>query len=68
MQSQRNLLTPEQAAQLLGVTPGTLAVWRCTGRYDLPFVKVGSLVRYSPGAIERFINERTRSHTGQDGA
>ena len=62
------LVSPDEAADILGVTSATLAVWRCTGRYDLPFVKVGSLVRYSPGAIERFINERTRSHTGQDGA
>ena len=34
-----NLLTPKQTAETLGVTIGTLAVWRCTGRYPLPFCK-----------------------------
>ena len=28
-------LTPKQAAQLLKVSVGTLAVWRSTKRYDL---------------------------------
>ena len=27
------LLTPEQTAEMLGVTMGTLSVWRCTKRY-----------------------------------
>lgn len=40
------LLTEQQAAEVLGVKPGTLQVWRCTRRYGLPFVKVGRLVRY----------------------
>ena len=31
--------------RLSGHTPQTLAVWRCTRRYAVPFVKVGSKVR-----------------------
>lgn len=53
------LLTPEQVADLLGVTPHTLAVWRCERRYNLPYVKVGRLVRYHADAVERFLMERT---------
>ena len=33
--SDDELLTPKQAAQLLKVSVGTLAVWRSTKRYDL---------------------------------
>jgi len=32
-----------QAAEVLGAKKTTLAVWRSTGRYNLPFVKVGRL-------------------------
>lgn len=55
------LLTPSEAASMLDVTPGTLAVWRCTQRYleDLPYIKIGSKVRYRRSAVSRFIERRT---------
>lgn len=53
------LLTPEQAAEFLSTTPGTLSVWRCTRRYDLPYVKVGRAVRYRLSDLEAFIAART---------
>jgi excisionase family DNA binding protein len=53
------LLTEDQAAELLGVKPTTLQVWRSTKRYPLPYVKSGRLVRYRTSAIEAFINART---------
>ena len=40
------VMTPEQAAEYLGVATQTLAVWRSTGRCALPFVKVGRNARY----------------------
>ncbi len=52
------LLTPEQAAQLLGVEITTLAVWRCTRRHNLPFVRVGRLVRYDREDLRAWIEER----------
>ena len=61
------LLTPSQAAKVLGISPGTLAVWRSTGRYALRYVKIGSRIKYQPEDLNQFIQERTRSHTGQDG-
>lgn len=50
-----NLLTPQQAAEFLGVTIGTLAVWRCTKRYPLPFVKIGRRVKYRLNDLNDFI-------------
>ena len=52
------LLTPRDVAKILGVTPQTLAVWRCEKRYDLPYVKAGRLVRYLDSDVEEFINQR----------
>ena len=54
------LLTDEQTAELIGgITTQTLSVWRCTGRYNLPFVKVGRLVRYKRADVEQWIESRT---------
>ncbi len=50
-----HLLTPKQTATTLGVTIGTLAVWRCTARYPLPFVKIGRRVMYREQDITNFI-------------
>lgn len=54
-----DLLTREQAAQYLGVTSSTLAVWACTHRYHLPFVKIGRLVKYRRTDLEAFIQRQT---------
>lgn len=52
------LLTPKQVAEILGVSVGTLTVWRSTNRYQLPWIKVGSLVMYEPASVEAFIDAR----------
>lgn len=54
------LKTPEATAQFLGVTVETLAVWRSTGRYNIPFIKVGRSIRYRQSDLEKWLDERTR--------
>lgn len=49
------LLTRREAAAYLGVAEQTLAVWKCTGRRSLPFVKIGRLVRYRKADLDAFI-------------
>ena len=56
-----HLMGDKQAAHYLDVSPGTLPVWRTTGRYNLPFVKIGRLVRYRAGDLREFIERRTRT-------
>ena len=53
------LLTPETVADLLCVELHTLAVWRCEGRYNLPYIKTGRLVRYLESDVAAFITSRT---------
>ena len=43
------------AAKYLGITPGTLAVWDCTKRYDLKPLKVGRAVRYRREDLDNFL-------------
>jgi len=57
----QRLLTPVEAAKLLGVSPDTLAVWRCKKRYDLAYVKVGRSVKYREADVEKFIESRLQS-------
>ncbi len=59
IRTQSDLLNREQAADYLGVTPRTLAVWACTKRYNLPFVKIGRLVKYCQTDLDMFITSRT---------
>lgn len=57
------LLTPDQVAEQLNVSVGTLAVWRCNGACQIPYIKIGRCVRYKPRDIEAFINAHTHLHT-----
>ena len=54
------LVDEKAAAEILDTTPGTLSVWRSTGRYALPFVKVGRRVRYRLADLDAWIQERVR--------
>lgn len=60
IQAGRDLLNETEAAKILGVAPGTLSVWRSTGRYNLPFVKVGRNVRYRPSDLDEWLDGRVR--------
>lgn len=55
------LRTEAEAAEYLGLKPSTLQIWRCTGRYSVPYIKVGRLVRYRQSAIDAFVIARTRT-------
>jgi predicted site-specific integrase-resolvase len=53
------LLNPEKVSELLGVTIQTLAIWRCSKRYPLTYVKVGRYVRYRYSDVLAFLAKRT---------
>ncbi len=47
-----------EAAAFLGLAPNTLAVWACTKRYSLPYVRVGCLIKYRQADLEAFVSQR----------
>ncbi len=51
----------KSAAEFLGLEPGTLAVWRSTRRYNLPFVKIGRLVKYRESDLLAFVESRLQT-------
>lgn len=56
-----DLVDETEAAEILDLAPGTLSVWRSTGRYGIPFIKVGRKVRYSRTALNAWLESRTRT-------
>lgn len=61
------LLTPEQAAQVLGLSVKTLATWRSTGRHALPFIRCGARIRYQRTALAAWLEGRQRTGTAMQG-
>jgi excisionase family DNA binding protein len=57
--STTDLLTPDQVAAALGLSHRTLAAWRSSRRNPLPYVKVGSRVRYRPKDVSMWLESRT---------
>ena len=55
-----DLLDDKAAATILDVSPGTLSVWRSTGRYALPFLKIGRKVRYRRADLDAWLAARVR--------
>ncbi len=51
------LLKQKEAAQILGVKPNTLAMWRLTGKVNLTYIKLGGNIRYRVSDLDDFINQ-----------
>jgi len=58
------LLTPEQAAALLGLSVKTLATWRSTGRHAFAFIRCGARIRYRRSDLEAWLGQRQQTSTG----
>ena len=50
-------MTPRDAVVYTGVKINTLAVWRMTSRYGLPFVKLGKVIWYRKSDLDEWIDE-----------
>lgn len=49
------LLTRAEAAEVLGISPSTLANWACTKKFSLPYFRVGRSVRYRQSDLDTFV-------------
>jgi predicted DNA-binding transcriptional regulator AlpA len=54
------LLTRQQAAEFLGCKASTLALWKCTKRYPLPYVKIGKNIRYRLSDLRAFVTQNVQ--------
>jgi hypothetical protein len=58
-QSVAKLLKPNEAADILGVSPACLEKWRVRRNAALRWVRVGRCIRYRNGDLEEFIAKST---------
>ena len=61
-----SLLSTKQASEYLGLAEKTLANSRYSGvGISIPFIKIGSSVRYRQSELESYIETNTYSHTSE---
>jgi hypothetical protein len=60
------LLNDVSAGIILDTKQSTLAVWRSTGRYNLPFIKIGKRVRYRLSDLLDFLDKRSFTSNAYD--
>ena len=58
-QPNHDLLSNYEAAKYLGVSPGTLEIWRSTKRYPISYIRVGRLIKYRKSDLDAFLAART---------
>lgn len=58
-----DLMTRKQAAEYLGMSPATLAQWASTKKYDLPYYKIGIMVRYKKSDLDAFLKKQVKEST-----
>lgn len=56
------LLDPRQAAEMIGVSPASLARWRVQGDGP-PYLKLGGSVRYRLSSVEQWLTASERRST-----
>jgi excisionase family DNA binding protein len=56
-----DLIDCQETAEILGISKSALEAWRTTGRYQLPFIKVGRNVRYRRSDVLQWLDSRTRA-------
>ncbi len=60
------LLDTNQASKVLGMKSKSLANSRHTGTgLQIPFIKLGNLVRYKVSDLQSYIENNTFNHTGE---
>lgn len=59
------LIDAVMASEFLGISTHALQVWRTTGRYGLPYCKIGRLVRYRLSDLKQFIEKRMVIHVSK---
>lgn len=57
-QFKQNLLSYQEVADILGLKPNTIRAW--VSARKIPFVKLGSAVRFTPKMVDEIIEKSTR--------
>ena len=61
----KQLVNNSAAADHMCIAGATLQYWRTTGAQKIPYIKVGGRVMYRISDLDKWLEERTFSHTGE---
>ena len=56
------MFKPRRSRRISGIKEQTLAAWKTTGRYNLPVVKIGRLVKYRLRDLQSTLSNSKASH------
>lgn len=56
MENSEHLLTPKELSRVLSMSLAW--IYKATERGDLPYLRIGQAIRYDPGAIRQYLDER----------
>lgn len=59
MADEQRLMTNQEAATYLGTTVDSLNSMRCSGRILIPFVRLGSRIRFRKKDLDAWIEQNT---------
>jgi excisionase family DNA binding protein len=59
MGSATDLLDTQAAASYLNIKPHTLEIWRSVRRHEIPYIRVGKLIRYRRSVLDAWLEART---------
>lgn len=54
-----NLLNEFEAAEFLGISVASLRTWRSTRAVNIPYIKIGKSIRYSPAMLQKYLDSQT---------
>ena len=60
----QKLMNETAAAELLDVKPQTLRLWRMTDRVKLPYLRIGSMIRYRESDLLTYLEKSTVNPVG----
>ncbi|MFK8034435.1 MAG: helix-turn-helix domain-containing protein [Hyphomicrobiales bacterium] len=61
--SHEGLINTREAAKFLGLSTKTLANWRVSGKFNLPYTKIGERVFYKTSDLMDFVNSNSKQST-----
>lgn len=56
--SENKSVSLEQAAQYIGVKPVTLRLWQRVGRSNIPYYRLGRLIKFRVADLDDFLESR----------
>tara|TARA_Y100000588_G_C14122938_1_gene868092 strand:+ start:383 stop:592 length:210 start_codon:yes stop_codon:yes gene_type:complete len=62
--NQTRYLTQKQVAEILSIKVSTLNFWRCTGKHEIPYCKLGRVILYPSDLFYEWLKSHSSNLEG----